>query len=294
MPQIQTMSQDAHVNVKAAIAKAVMDLSPLAGKDFTIETLLPIFLQQLRDDSTEVRLNIIGNLSSVDSVIGMEQLAESLLPAILELAGDNKWRVRLAIVSHIPLLADQLGKEVFEEKLSELALELLTDKVYAIREAACENIRRLVRIFEIDWVKRKLLPKLNSLVKDENYLRRMTCLFTIKSILEKKESLGNFNSDEAKENHKTNIDQEKLDNQNRNIKVNSDLHKKLIENLLPLIVQLHTDKIPNVRFNVAICLEILREKTDKIKSILETMAEDTDSDVKYYSVRAQKSLGFIQ
>ena len=102
----------------------------------------------------------------------------------MELAGDNKWRVRLAIVSHIPLLADQLGKEVFEEKLSELALELLTDKVYAIREAACENIRRLVRIFEIDWVKRKLLPKLNSLVRDENYLRRLNVLPGITGLLQ--------------------------------------------------------------------------------------------------------------
>lgn len=89
MPQIQTMSQDCHVNVKAAVAKAVMDLAPLAGKDFTIEQLLPIFLQQLRDDSTEVRLNIIGNLSSVDSVIGMEQLASSLRGGFVEIS--RKW-----------------------------------------------------------------------------------------------------------------------------------------------------------------------------------------------------------
>ena len=66
-----------------------MDLAPLAGKDFTIEQLLPIFLQQLRDDSTEVRLNIIGNLSSVDSVIGMEQLASSLRGGFVEIS--RKW-----------------------------------------------------------------------------------------------------------------------------------------------------------------------------------------------------------
>lgn len=296
MPQIQTMSQDCHVNVKAAVAKAVMDLAPLAGKDFTIEQLLPIFLQQLRDDSTEVRLNIIGNLSSVDSVIGMEQLASSLLPAILELAGDTKWRVRLAIISHIPLLADQLGKEVFEEKLSTLALELLTDKVYAIREAACENIRRIVRIFEMEWVVNMLMPKLEELIGDKNYLRRMTCLFTIKSILDVKDT--DTTSDSGKNsprNHDTNkIDQAKLDSHNRNIKTNTDFHKKLIEKLLPLIIQLQNDKIPNVRFNVAICLEVLREKSAEVKSALENLAKDSDSDVKYFSIRAQKSLGFIQ
>jgi len=298
MPQIQTMSQDCHVNVKAAVAKAVMDLAPLAGKDFTIEQLLPIFLQQLRDDSTEVRLNIIGNLSSVDSVIGMEQLASSLLPAILELAGDTKWRVRLAIISHIPLLADQLGKVVFEEKLSGLALDLLTDKVYAIREAACENIRRIVRIFEMEWVNNMLMPKLEELIGDKNYLRRMTCLFTIKSILENKNNLDK-NSDSGKNNSPRNddtnkIDQAKLDSHNRNIKTKTDFHKQLIDKLLPLIIQLQNDNIPNVRFNVAICLETLREKSSEVKSALENLVKDSDSDVKYFSIRAQRSLGFIQ
>jgi len=296
MPQIQTMSQDCHVNVKAAVAKAVMDLAPLAGKDFTIEQLLPIFLQQLRDDSTEVRLNIIGNLSSVDSVIGMEQLASSLLPAILELAGDTKWRVRLAIISHIPLLADQLGKEVFEEKLSGLALDLLTDKVYAIREAACENIRRIVRIFEMEWVVNMLMPKLEELIGDKNYLRRMTCLFTIKSILEIKhiDKNGDLGKNSPRNNDTNKIDQAKLDNHNRNIKTKTDFHKKLIEKLLPLIIQLQNDNIPNVRFNVAICLESLREKSGEVKSALESLAKDSDSDVKYFSIRAQRSLGFIQ
>ena len=81
-----------------------------------------------------------------------------------------------------------MGKEVFEEKLSTLALDLLTDKVYAIREAACENIRRIVRIFEMEWVVNMLMPKLEELIGDKNYLRRMTCLFTIKSILDVKDN----------------------------------------------------------------------------------------------------------
>lgn len=76
--------------------------------DSTIEHLLPLFLNQLKDECPEVRLNIISNLDCVNEVIGIKQLSQSLLPAIVELAEDTKWRVRLAIIEYMPLLAGQL------------------------------------------------------------------------------------------------------------------------------------------------------------------------------------------
>ena len=74
----------------------------------TIEHLLPLFLNQLKDECPEVRLNIISNLDCVNEVIGIQQLSQSLLPAIVELAEDTKWRVRLAIIEYMPLLAGKL------------------------------------------------------------------------------------------------------------------------------------------------------------------------------------------
>src|SRR5688572_19743083 len=85
-----------------------MGLAPVFGKENTIEHLLDLFLQLLKDDFPEVRLNIISKLDEVNKVIGVEMLAQSLLPAIVELAEDRQWRVRLAIIEYIPLLADQL------------------------------------------------------------------------------------------------------------------------------------------------------------------------------------------
>ena len=67
--------------------------------------MLPLFLNQLKDECPEVRLNIISNLDCVNEVIGIQQLSQSLLPAIVELAEDTKWRVRLAIIEYMPLLA---------------------------------------------------------------------------------------------------------------------------------------------------------------------------------------------
>lgn len=121
-----------------------MSLAPILGREATIEHLLPLYLALLKDDTVDVRLNIISSLDKVNDVIGAfffelnpllhtpsfagaSQLSTSLLPAIVELVEDGKWRVRLAIVECMPLLAQKLGQAFFEEKLLPLCLTWLID-----------------------------------------------------------------------------------------------------------------------------------------------------------------------
>lgn len=67
-----------------------------------------MILQLLRDDVSEVRLNVISNLDVIVGVIGIEQLSASLLPAIVALAEDRQWRVRQTIIQYIPELSVHL------------------------------------------------------------------------------------------------------------------------------------------------------------------------------------------
>ena len=217
LPCVQDLVVDANQHVKSALASVIMGLSPILGKNNTIEHLLPLFLSQLKDECPEVRLNIISNLDCVNEVIGIQQLSQSLLPAIVELAEDTKWRVRLAIIEYMPLLAGmrlkwnrcqlnscynfnipiillnlyflrrssnlhligQLGVEFFDEKLNSLCMTWLIDHVYAIREAATNNLKRLVEKFGTDWAQQTIIPKVIAMSRDQNYLHRMTCLFCI-------------------------------------------------------------------------------------------------------------------
>ena len=181
----------------------------------TIEYLLPLFLQLLKDDFPDVRLNIISKLENVTQgkkkkkkkgevfwiytcqiiicqclyigtnylfiyiVIGVERLSQSLLPAIVELAEDKQWRVRLAIIEYIPLLASQLGVGFFDEKLLNLCMSWLGDAVFSIRDAATTNLRQLVEIFGSDWAKNTIIPQVMNMAQNENYLYRMTTLFAL-------------------------------------------------------------------------------------------------------------------
>ncbi len=67
------------------------------------------------------------------------------------------------------------------------------------------------------------------------------------------------------------------------------------EQVLPALVQLSKDSIPNVRFNVAKALETLANTlksqnnaalVEQIKPVLTKLKEDTDTDVRYFAQRA--------
>ncbi len=90
--KVNALTEDDSENVRAALAMVATDLAPLLKKEATIADLVPQVLLLLRDTSSEVRLNVISSLGSLNKVIGVDLFAPSLLPAILDLAGDSKWR----------------------------------------------------------------------------------------------------------------------------------------------------------------------------------------------------------
>ncbi|XP_074991115.1 serine/threonine-protein phosphatase 2A 65 kDa regulatory subunit A alpha isoform isoform X3 [Calonectris borealis] len=252
----EELVSDANQHVKSALASVIMGLSPILGKDNTVEHLLPLFLAQLKDECPEVRLNIISNLDCVNEVIGIRQLSQSLLPAIVELAEDAKWRVRLAIIEYMPLLAGQLGVEFFDEKLNSLCMAWLVDHVYAIREAATSNLRKLVERFGQDWAQGTIVPKVLAMAADPNYLHRMTTLFCINVL---SEVCG---------------------------------QEITTKQMLPTVLRMAADAVANVRFNVAKSLQrigpILDSGTlqNEVKPVLEKLTQDQDVDVKYFAQEA--------
>lgn len=101
------------------------------------------------------------------------------MPAIVELSEDKQWRIRLAIIEYIPLLAKQFGPQFFEEKLMDLCMKWLRDKVFSIREAATANLQKLTEVFGADWAEEAIIPRVQSMATDDNYLHRMTTIFAL-------------------------------------------------------------------------------------------------------------------
>ncbi len=60
IPCVKDCTSDSSQHVRAALATQISGLAPLLGEEATSEHLLPLFLQLLKDDFSEVRLNLIG------------------------------------------------------------------------------------------------------------------------------------------------------------------------------------------------------------------------------------------
>jgi serine/threonine-protein phosphatase 2A regulatory subunit A len=213
MTTVEDLVSDTSQHVRAALGTQISGLAPILGKQEyvqlyaytldvmliaflrTIDHLLPMFLQMLKDEFPDVRLHIISKLELVNqgerflsifqvleltqTVIGIDLLSQSLLPAIVQLAEDKQWRVRLAIIEYIPLLASQLGQEFFDEKLAALCMGWLGDTVFSIRDAATKNLKKLTEVFGVGWANEAIIPKVMAMGAHPNYLYRMTTCFAI-------------------------------------------------------------------------------------------------------------------
>jgi len=257
IPQITRLVTDDSEHVRASLAKVIMGCAAVLGKDQTIVHLLPRFLELLKDSTSDVRLNLISKLEDVNSVIGVDLLSNSLLPAIMELAEDKQWRVRLAIIEFMPLLAGQLGQEFFEAReLTNLCLLWLGDSVHAVRETAANTLAQLTTVFGSDWAAAAIVPRIRTLNEDPNYLLRMTSLAVARAL-----------ADAVSQDH---------------------LHSVV----LPSVLAMARDPVPNVRFMVAKVLKDIIPKMEarivasQAKPCLQTLSSDSDLDVKYYASQA--------
>jgi serine/threonine-protein phosphatase 2A regulatory subunit A len=64
---VKELVGDPNPQVRAAFGENLSGLAPILGKEATIEHLLPMFLQMLKDDDSKVRLNIISKLELVNA-----------------------------------------------------------------------------------------------------------------------------------------------------------------------------------------------------------------------------------
>lgn len=85
MVSVQRLCGDSSDFVRAAAATELSLLCTMLGREDTVNLLLPSLLQLLRDERSEVRLNIIAQLHSINDAIGVDALSQSLLPALSEL-----------------------------------------------------------------------------------------------------------------------------------------------------------------------------------------------------------------
>ncbi len=75
VPCLKKLQADTFQYVRSALAENILALCPLIDKAATNEHILPLFLALLRDESSDVRLNLFKRLEDLNQVIGIENLS---------------------------------------------------------------------------------------------------------------------------------------------------------------------------------------------------------------------------
>eukprot|EP00036_Acanthoecidae_sp_10tr_P010505 CAMPEP_0182924770 /NCGR_PEP_ID=MMETSP0105_2-20130417/7310_1 /TAXON_ID=81532 ORGANISM="Acanthoeca-like sp., Strain 10tr" /NCGR_SAMPLE_ID=MMETSP0105_2 /ASSEMBLY_ACC=CAM_ASM_000205 /LENGTH=586 /DNA_ID=CAMNT_0025062575 /DNA_START=40 /DNA_END=1800 /DNA_ORIENTATION=+ len=258
MPHVETLAADASQHVRIKLAAVLTDVAEIMGKERSIELIVPIFVSFLRDDHPETRMSVAGGIGKLNEIVGTEVVEATILPELVSLAYDAQWRVRLSISEQFPALGKALGEKAFGEHLVPVVMTWLTDNVYAIRQSACKVMSDLVAVFGEEWTVKTVVPKIKQMAHegpDRTYNSRLTSLMVIQACATK-------------------------------------AHKDALRAVLPIVMMLCKDPIPNVRFNASKTLEAIAPFVDKavaakdIKPQLETMIGDADGDVQYFSQSA--------
>eukprot|EP00931_Biecheleriopsis_adriatica_P020739 TRINITY_DN1376_c0_g1_i3.p1 TRINITY_DN1376_c0_g1~~TRINITY_DN1376_c0_g1_i3.p1 ORF type:complete len:593 (+),score=143.07 TRINITY_DN1376_c0_g1_i3:103-1881(+) len=266
MPALEklTMPREHSQHVRASLAGNVLQLAPIFGQQLTVDHLINIFLQLIRDECPEVRLQLINNLDHLSSVVGLDVLSQSLLPSIKELGKDRQWRVRLAIINAMPDLARYLGEDKFTSELSSLFTLWLMDPVFSVRDAFAASFDKLAEQLGLSWSEANIIPQLQTLLTHKNYLFRISAMLSARSLAEV--AGADF----------------------------IDTH------LVPMVVQLTNDPVPNVRFNAAktikamhkICVSVSPGAlTNHLVPCLYRLLGDEDPDVKFFAQKAIADVG---
>ena len=252
LESLQILKSDGFAYVRSSLASIILSMAPKIGANKTNQFIFPIFLDLVKDEDHDIRMTIIKNLDKLNEVVNIDSFVQGIIPSLVEISDNNNWRVRAQAGEIIPVFARIVNRKLFIESILPICIKWLTDPVYAIRERSCKIIKKLYDIFKGEDFEKKLLIKISSMAKSDNYLIRNTVVFLIREFL---------------------VDEYDLDF----------MEKKLF----PYIEKLSEDKIPNVRqactFVVKKLVRLSKNKDviKECKSIIDELKKDKDLEVVY-------------
>ena len=136
-------------------------MAPIVGKDYTLNKIMPILTELIKDENAEVRLNVTQNLSKVSQVAQTDLLVPSFLTILTNMTKDPQWRVRMAVIQLVGDLALQYGRDVFQKNnLEPIFLAYLTNSAAAVREIGIKKVREIAAEFKQEWVMTNFIPKI--------------------------------------------------------------------------------------------------------------------------------------
>ena len=92
-------------------------MSNIIGKEYTLAKVVPILMELLKDDNSEVKNNVVRGLKKIANVVREDLLNTQLLTTLGNMTKDGQWRTRMLVFELIADLSITFGKDAYVKHL---------------------------------------------------------------------------------------------------------------------------------------------------------------------------------
>lgn len=256
----QSLASAKHWKVRRTLASSIHEIAMILGEELTATDLVPIYDGFIKD-LDEVRIGVLKYLATFLKILKPTDRYQ-YLPRLSDfLATDNEWnwRFREELATQLLEIVSLFSPSDVAQSIAPLSFQLLVDKVAAVRTIALELITEIMCYLSTeDALVTSLIHELReTLVLDaKKWIHRQTYALVCSHLI-------------------------------RNNAITGD---KFSKEMLPCLISLSCDRVPNVRLAVArtIATDVIAmgldnlgmEAMEEVERILTKMRVDADRDVR--------------
>ncbi|XP_020277432.1 serine/threonine-protein phosphatase 4 regulatory subunit 1-like isoform X3 [Pseudomyrmex gracilis] len=256
----QSLSSAKHWKVRRTLASSIHEIAMILGEELTATDLVPIYDGFIKD-LDEVRIGVLKHLAIFLRILKPVDRSQYLPRLSHFLATDNEWnwRFREELAKQLLEIVTLFSPDQVAKNIAPLSLQLLDDKVAAVRHIALELVTRIMCYLRTeDVLIIALIQELREflVLNAKKWTHRQTYALVCAHLI-------------------------------RNNAIDG---SKFVKEMLPCLLSLSCDKVPNIRLAVARTLKkdvsamgldtLGIEKLNEVERILVNMRVDADRDVR--------------
>ncbi|XP_073438543.1 serine/threonine-protein phosphatase 4 regulatory subunit 1-like isoform X1 [Dendrobates tinctorius] len=266
----ETLAADVQWKVRRTLAFSIHELAVILGDKLTAADLVPIFNGFLKD-LDEVRIGVLKHLYDFLKLLHADMRREYLYQLQEFLTTDNvrNWRFRYELAEQLILILELYSPRDVYDYLRVLALMLCSDKVSEVRWIAFKLIVEILRKFYANGESELGINFINELIvqfrHSSKWVGRQAFAFICQAVVQEECMPA----------------------------------EQFVTHLLPNLLSLASDPVPNVRVLLAKALkQTLLEKAyftslgnphlDAVEKTVQAMQLDRDQDVRFFSTAEPK------
>lgn len=89
LPALTKTYADSSALFKAGVALALCEMSPLVGKDYSQQRIMPVINDLMKSENADVRLNCVQNMMKIAEVLGQDLITPIFITTLTGMCKDN-------------------------------------------------------------------------------------------------------------------------------------------------------------------------------------------------------------